>query len=57
LDRRYYRLSIQRVNVWKLERLGLRSIGIPHASWHPLHKMATRNDPAYPMVTWLVAEK
>ena len=45
------------LDVWRLERLGLRYAGIPHATWHPLHKMATRNDPMWPVVIWLVAEK
>ncbi len=36
---------------------GLRYIGVPHASWHPLHKLATRNDPRWPIVTWVVARK
>jgi SAM-dependent methyltransferase len=45
------------LDVWRLDRLGLRYVGIPHASWHPLHKMATQNDPQWPVVTWLVSQK
>jgi SAM-dependent methyltransferase len=43
---------------WKLLRRGIPSgIGVPHATWHPLHRLATRNDPEWPMMTWIVAQK
>jgi ubiquinone/menaquinone biosynthesis C-methylase UbiE len=42
---------------WFLIRDGLRFDGIPHAKWHPLHRIATRNDPEWPIVTWIVAQK
>lgn len=42
---------------WLLIRDGLRFEGIPHAKWHPLHKLATRNDPDWPIVTWIILEK
>jgi SAM-dependent methyltransferase len=42
---------------WSLIRSGMRRVGIPHASWHPLHKIATRNDPEWPIVTWIIAQK
>jgi SAM-dependent methyltransferase len=42
---------------WHLIRDGLRWEGIPHARWHPLHRLATRNDPIWPIVTWVVAKK
>ena len=42
---------------WKAIRNGLPSLGIPHARWHPLHRLATRNDPEWPMMTWIVAQK
>lgn len=42
---------------WKLIRLGLRYDGVPHAEWHPLHRIATQNDPEWPIVTWIVARK
>lgn len=42
---------------WLLIRDGLRFEGIPHAQWHPLHKLATKNDPDWPIVTWIVLEK
>lgn len=37
--------------------LDLRMVPVPDATWHPVHKMATRNDPARPIVTWIVARK
>lgn len=42
---------------WKFIRTGLRVAGIPHAKWHPLHRLATRNDPLWPIVTWVIARK
>ena len=36
---------------------GNKYCGIPHAKWHPVHKMAVQNDPLWPMVTWIVAQK
>jgi len=42
---------------WLLIRDGLRYDGIPYAKWHPLHRMATKNDPEWPIVTWIVAQK
>lgn len=43
--------------VWFVDWLGLRYEGIPEASWHPLNKIATRNDKDWPIVTWIVAQK
>lgn len=42
---------------WDLIRDGLRFDGIPHATWHPLHQLAIRNDSIWPIVTWIVAKK
>jgi len=42
---------------WLLIREGLRFDGIPHAKWHPLHRIATKNDPKWPIVTWIVLQK
>lgn len=42
---------------WLLIRDGLRFEGIPHAPWHPLHQLAMRNDPDWPIVTWIILEK
>jgi len=42
---------------WLLIRDGLRYDGIPHADWHPLHRIATKNDPEWPIVTWILARR
>ena len=44
-------------DVWRLVRNHARWVGIPHASWHPLHRIATRNEPIWPIVTWVIARK
>jgi SAM-dependent methyltransferase len=44
-------------NVWSAIQDGLRFVGVPHAKWHPLHKLAVKNDPAWPIVTWVIARK
>ncbi len=44
-------------DAWSIVQDGLRFAGIPHATWHPLHKIATHNDPLWPIVTWLIARK
>ena len=40
-----------------LIRCDMRFDRVPHASWHPFNKIATKNDPLWPIVTWIVAEK
>ena len=37
--------------------LDLRFNPIPHAKWHPLHKLAVKNDINWPIATWIVAQK
>ena len=44
-------------DAWKFMHLGLRMDGVPHAKWHPLHRVATRNDEEWPIVTWIVVQK
>jgi SAM-dependent methyltransferase len=44
-------------DTWLLIRDGLRFEGIPHAKWHPLHQLAMKNDPDWPIVTWMIAKK
>ncbi len=44
-------------DAWKWSMRGVQHLPVPHATWHPLHKIATRNDPKWPMVTWVVARK
>jgi SAM-dependent methyltransferase len=41
----------------RLLRTDFRFDGIPHAKWHPLHHLAMRNDPSWPIVSWIVAQK
>ena len=43
--------------VWSVVQDGIRSTGVPHAHWHPLHKLAVKNDPLWPIVTWIAAKK
>lgn len=38
-------------------RLDLRMLPVPHARWHPIHRLATRNDPLRPILTWIVMRK
>lgn len=42
---------------WLLVGLGLQFEGIPDRAWHPLNKLATLNEPRWPIVTWVVAQK
>jgi SAM-dependent methyltransferase len=37
--------------------IGLRMAPVPHARWHPLHKIATANNKQFPIVTWIAAIK
>ena len=43
--------------VWLYSAFGLRFMPIPHARWHPGHWIATRNDPEWPISTWVLARK
>lgn len=43
--------------VWPYIKAGLRFEPIPHSRWHPLHWLATRDNPKWPVVTWVVARK
>ena len=43
--------------IWILDFLDMRYSPVPHASWHPLHIIATRNNPEWPVSTWIVAQK
>jgi SAM-dependent methyltransferase len=35
----------------------LRYLPVPHAKWHPLHKLAMWNEPEAAMATWIIARK
>lgn len=43
--------------IWIVSALGLRMHPVPHAAWHPLHKIATKNDPLWPVTTWIIVRK
>lgn len=42
---------------WSWARRGMHFVPVPHATWHPYHKVATRNHPAWPIVVWVIAIK
>lgn len=45
-------------DVWAVAvRDGMRHYGTPLASWHPLYKLAVKNDPEWPICTWVIAKK
>ena len=46
-------------NFWvhAMHWVGVRGIGIPHWRFHPLNRIATHNDPAWPVLTWIIARK
>jgi SAM-dependent methyltransferase len=35
----------------------MRFEGLPRTKWHPLHRVAVKNDPDWPILTWVVAQK
>jgi SAM-dependent methyltransferase len=41
----------------RLAFFAFRYFPVPHAKWHPLHKIAMRNEPEAPMLTWIIARK
>ena len=43
--------------LWIVDFLGLRMVPVPHAKWHPLHVIATRNRKEWPVSTSIVARK
>jgi SAM-dependent methyltransferase len=43
--------------VWVVEALGLRFQPVPHNPRHILHRVATYDEPAWPVVTWVIARK
>ncbi len=43
--------------VWIIDAIGMRFLPVPHAKWHPLHRIATYNDKRWPVVTWIIARK
>lgn len=43
--------------VWLVAGLGLVREPVPHAPWHPLHKLATYNHPEWAVSTWVIAQR
>jgi SAM-dependent methyltransferase len=43
--------------VWVFASLGLRFQPIPNNKWHPAHWLATKNDPKWPIITWVLSIK
>lgn len=43
--------------VWLYSAFGLRFMPIPDSRWHPGHWIATKNDPEWPISTWVLARK
>lgn len=43
--------------VWPFCFLGLRFLRIPHATWHPAHWLATKNNKKWLISTWVLARK
>jgi len=43
--------------VWVYSAMGLRFLPIPRSRWHPAHWIATKNDPAWPVTTWVLIRK
>lgn len=44
-------------DAWRVIRDGLRLDGVPEATWHPFHRLATRNEARWPITVWIVATK
>lgn len=42
---------------WALIELGFRTAKIPEDPEHPLYKLAAKNEPSWPIVTWILARK
>jgi SAM-dependent methyltransferase len=42
---------------WALDRLGFRMQPIPDDPQNPIYKIAMKNDPLWPIATWVIAEK
>lgn len=42
---------------WLMDAAGLRFVPVPHATWHPMHRIAVADDPLWHVSTWVVARK
>ena len=44
--------------VWTIvEKDGMRFRGVPPVKWHPMYRIAMKNDPEWPIMTWVIARK
>jgi len=43
--------------VWLYSAIGLRFVPVPDNPWHPGHWVATKNDPQWPIATWVLTRK
>lgn len=44
--------------VWSVvAKDGMTFRGVPPVKWHPMYKIAMKNDPLWPIVTWVIARK
>lgn len=44
--------------VWSiLDKDGMRWRGVPPITWHPMNRIAMKNDPLWPIITWVIARK
>jgi SAM-dependent methyltransferase len=41
----------------RLAFFGFRYLPVPHAKWHPIHKVAMFNQVESPMMTWIIGQK
>jgi SAM-dependent methyltransferase len=44
-------------HVWHAIRDNVRYVPIPRARWHPLRRLAIKNDPEWPLHVWIVTQK
>lgn len=42
---------------WVVVWADMRFVPVPHATWHPLHRLAVENEDEWPIVTWIIARK
>lgn len=59
LRRLFNKFDLLQIGSWgnKLAFFAFRYFPVPHSTWHPLHRIAMKNDPEAPMMTWVVARK
>jgi SAM-dependent methyltransferase len=44
--------------VWSIvDKDGMRWRGVPPVKWNPMNRIAMKNDPLWPIVTWVIARK